>query len=269
MRINNKKIRRKLETKNSVDDLVRRYLLTDGPRRPRRHNRHLGIEVECFGPKNRVALQKLVLSMDLEKYIQVGRDGSIRRTAGMTPYELRILLPESRLTSTMNKIGKFFKLAKLQVNNSCGLHVHIDMRSRSHTDSYAKLFNAQDLLFSMVAASRWRNSYCKYTTKIEEFNQKYRAVTLSSYYSKRTLEVRLHEGCVDTDKITKWIKLLLQIVDSNSLNPGDINKDVVKKWAKRGIQKYIDETFNEKWIKEKKKYVHIPQTTVPTYQQIA
>lgn len=253
MRINSDKIRKKLTPKMSVNDLVRRYINHDGLRRPTRMTRHVGIEVECYGPKPRLELTKLILLMDLEKYIQIGDDSSIRRPRGFHCYELRILLPEGQLSVLLKKIDKLFKTAKLEVNESCGLHVHLDMRCRPYMECYQKLIAAQDLLYAMVSKQRWRNPFCQYVRSIVEFPEKYRAITGSSYRSKGTLEIRLHEGCVDAMKIEKWIKFLLQIV--NSASAPAMKKDDVLKWTSRPLRDYVKKTFNEDWQKEKVRYV--------------
>ncbi len=265
MRIDNDKIRKKLTPKASVNDLIRNYMAKDLRRKPKRKSRHVGIEVECYGPMKRVDLQKLVLTMDLEQYVQIGDDASIRRPRGFSTYELRLLLPEGRLTPILNKISKLFKAAKLEVNSSCGLHVHIDMRTRSHLVCYARLLQFQDVLYSLVNKARWRNYFCQYARGPHEFGIKYRAVTGSSYGSKRTLEVRIHEGCVDTEKIDKWIKLLLHIVDTDGPKDEmpDATRESVLKWAKKSLRDYIKKTFNEKWKEEKNKYVKPPQGVPP------
>jgi hypothetical protein len=253
MKINKTKIIKKLTPRISMDDLVRDFMHGRSVLKPKRDSRHVGIEVECFGPFNHLTLNKMVLSMDLERYIQIGRDGSITCPRGCFAYELRLLLPEGTASAILKRIGKLFKAAKLQVNSSCGLHVHLDMRSRQYHLCYTRLLKFQDLLYSLVKKERWRNHFCQYVRNESEFPNKYRAITGSSLAGKGTLEIRLHEGCVDTDKIDKWVKLLVQIVNCDSAPP--VNKDGAVKWGKKGIQKYLKQTYNDNWLKEKRNYV--------------
>lgn len=259
MRINNKKIKRKLTPRRTVNELVVEYMANNHiSRRPTRVNRHVGIEVECFGPKSTVDLQKLILSRDLEKYVQIAQDASIRTPVKHHPYELRILVPERQVSLILKKLGRLFKEAKLRVNDTCGLHVHLDMRTRSYMTCYQRLLKFQDILYALVNKKRWKNQYCLYTRGLTDFPSKYRSISGSSYQYKRTLEVRLHEGCVDTVKIEKWIKLLLQIVDGQAAEPV-MSKEAVLKWARKPIRSYIKATFNKEWEKEKSKYVTTSQ----------
>jgi hypothetical protein len=47
------------------------------------------------------------------------------------------------------------------------------------------------------------------------------AINPLSYKKHKTLEVRLHHGCLDSAKLGHWIDLLLAIVNSRNLNVGN------------------------------------------------
>ena len=96
-----------------------------------------------------------------------------------------------------------------EVNKSCGVHVHLDTRhiSRAATITRGKrLGSAVAWLKLLVPKSRAKSTYCKGTFSTTE---KYQAVTMHNYtIGRECVEVRLHSGSLNANKIVNWIELL-------------------------------------------------------------
>ncbi len=267
MRIDNRKIVKKILSKikatdYQVNDLIETLMEDDDSKVPVKKMHHVGIEVECFGPYRPVYLQKLIYMYDLEDYIQITEDGSIDAapiTYGATvhPYELRILLKEAKLKPMLKKIGKFFKAARLETNDSCGLHVHLDMRNRSFDKCYAKLVKFQDVLFGMVDKGRWDNEFCEYSDETPDFHERYKAINAVAFQSKKTIEVRLHHGTVDTERIYQWVKLLLSAINAKKAIPTFTTKAEIVAWPglKGALKGFVKRHYKSKWLKEREDYI--------------
>jgi hypothetical protein len=210
--------------------------------------RHIGIEIECYGPASTQQVAATLLALDLEKYVDVDEDGSIEGDGpGDMDYEFQVLVTEANLDEILNKLKTVFKICCLKVNESCGLHVHLDMRHRNKHRCYERLLKFQDLLFGMVARPRWYSEYCRFTNRITE-GDKYVAINNQTDYD--TIEVRLHQGTLDVNKIKQWVTLLTKIIDHGGTPVKD--KKSATKWAKRHkLDKYVDKTFKQSWFKAK------------------
>ena len=130
-------------------------------------------------------------------------------------FELRILTTEEEMESVLERVGLVLKEVKAQVNQSCGLHVHLDMRHRDSNKCYERLYAKQQEMFSMVEKSRKTSTYCKPSTKAMNNNSdtRYRAINTDSLRKFSTIEIRLHEGCVDVKLISNWCKYLINIIN--------------------------------------------------------
>lgn len=238
---------------------------------PTSKHKYLGIEIEFVSDWDRESIIDLLIKEKLENYCHLGDDGSIDPieiensyedeyldsngkwiTESVEDYEewgdgfeLRVLCTESELVSIMTKVGRVLRLCKAQVNDSCGLHVHLDMRNRNPVMATKRLLTKQNELFDMVPENRKYNSYCEPTKlsikdipkvfrfdKVEEmgFGLKRSAINLLSYNEHKTIEVRLHEGSVNIKDIVNWCKYLISIVDKKKISKG------VKVYAKKRIK---------------------------------
>lgn len=257
-----KKVIKNMSNSCEIDDFLDNAMETylnefhDPVTKPKGKKNYLGIEIECFTPLQEGEVMELLLSYDLEKYVDVGEDGSIEPDNGECEYELRVLVPENELTSVMKKLGKFFKKGRFKVNDTCGLHVHIDMRHRDVEKCYNKLLKFQDILFGVVNKDRWNSEYCNYST-INSQGSRFTAINRVSYEKHRTLEVRLHQGCVDVKKIQNWIKLLLKAITYKSIPAVESKADVLKFIRRdKKIQSYVKKEFKESWFKSRKDVVN-------------
>ncbi len=219
---------------------------------PIKKENYVGIEVECFSDLEEGEVLALILFYDLEKHVNMADDGSIDADDGEQTYEFRILATEKELPSVLKRLKEFFFHGQFKVNDSCGLHVHLDMRNRDVEKCYKKLIKFQDVLFGLVEADRWDSEYCQWSdpsyTKYERFS----AINFNAYSAHKTLEVRLHHGTLDTVKIGNWVKLLLKAIKGKELAPIKTKKDVLKLAGKdKKLKSYLKD-YNIVWFRDRK-----------------
>jgi hypothetical protein len=120
------------------------------------------------------------------------------------------------------------------VDTRCGLHVHHDVRGARTTIGAVKRFvrtwyENQPLIDGLVSRSRRSSNdayYCRGLTprdmrriegidSLEELGgvDRYRTVNVTSYPVHGTIEVRQHQGTLDSEKITSWVKLGQAMLD--------------------------------------------------------
>lgn len=176
---------------------------------------HLGIELECGVLDDMTgfdALVDAVADAGLSVRVTAGSDGSVR-VAGRYPAEFRLCTTEARMRELVGKTCGMLRGIKARANDSCGLHVHLDMRSRDWQESYQRLFAQLPWLYAMQPRNRWDNGYCKYPEQTPDMGDRYYAINACSVDEHNTLEVRLHSGTVAYDKITSWCDILKAIID--------------------------------------------------------
>jgi hypothetical protein len=187
-------------------------------KRPITKENHIGVEIEFYIPQGleRDDLAREFAETQLGQYVTLKDDGSINcdEDNGDTSFELAICAPESKIEQVVNESVQVLEQYDAEVNSSCGLHIHLDMRSRPVNVVYNRLVAAQKYLFQLVPKSRRSNSYTQLTPKIkmEEVSGRYYAINPEAYKKYKTLEVRLHSGTVDAAKINNWIALLLTVI---------------------------------------------------------
>lgn len=209
---------------------------------------YIGIEIECFTKYDRLELMEKIIDNDLSKMVATTDDGSIEPDFGRN-LELRVLLQEKQLSSSLKKLDKLFVKNQFGVNDSCGLHIHLDMRNRNMKKCYNRLIKFQKVLFAMVDQDRWDNNYCSYTTPLNE-NTRHVAINKIAYREHKTIEIRLHHSTLDIKLIEKWVNLLLRIVDGGK-PPVIKSKTDVLEWAKKqpkNIYNYVRNHLDDEWF---------------------
>lgn len=187
---------------------------------PKDNDKHVGIELEFCSKVNASTLALLFAELKLESKVCIKGDGSLRAKAGDYALELNILLKERELESALTDICAVLNSEKVgaYVNETCGMHVHIDMRNRDAASSYRKLFKAQKFLIETQPPCRKTSTFCK-TNEYSDFNQakrtdgRYWVINTQAHSQHSTLEVRSHSGTINYTKIVNWCKLLVAIVD--------------------------------------------------------
>jgi len=186
-------------------------------KRPLNNLNHVGIEIEFLAPVDRNILIHKLMRSTFAHHIQIKADGSVysNRSDDLYGHELCVLAEEGIISTVLFKVCEFLRSIGATVNNRCGLHVHLDMRNRDHFKVFHNLVAVQDVLFAMQPASRKRSMYCSPNTS-SDFAQAQRvynrtAINPCSMRKYKTLEVRLHAGTTNFEKINNWIQLLLLI----------------------------------------------------------
>lgn len=250
MRISQKTLLKTLKTmkKDELMDLASEYFdrKQDKTKKPKAVAKHIGLELECTSDINRLEAKILKEQLGLNKYMSIGNDGSIEAFDDYS-YELRLLMKESELKSVLTKLGKFLKKGKFHVNESCGLHVHIDMRTRQAKKCYNKLVKFENVLFSLVDEDRWNNNYCLHTSRSTISHRK--AINFTAVKEHNTIEIRLHDATCDMKRVENWIKLLINVVDAKSV-PKITKFDDVFKWQHldKKLVPYIKDNGNDQWF---------------------
>lgn len=192
--------------------------ILDVSKKPMSDEAHVGIEIEFFLPNEYLKLfQGELVSSKYAKMLALGCDGSLTSTwSGYLGKELRICAPASKLSEVLAFVSDRIKAYAGRVNTSCGLHVHLDARKVTGylpETMYKNLLTCQAQLYKLVPASRRKNKYCT-RSKVTDYGHtksRYKAINSRAIWKYQTLEVRLHSGSIDAEKIEAWVRLLRTI----------------------------------------------------------
>lgn len=250
------KIKKYKEPFDTDDKGIERYLRSHQHKSPTRGTQYVGIEIECYSKVSSISLQKLFFKYDLEEFIMIGDDSTIsppdddNSNDYYHTFELRLLIPQSNLGDVLRRFGKVFRLARLKTNESCGLHVHLDMRQRNVEECYQKLRSFQDVLFAVVNKDRWNNEFCQ--QNLDDGRNHHMGINMMAFNEHGTIEIRMHHGCVDTDQIEKWIRLLINVVQAKEVPKVTSKKEALKwKGLNKKLRHYVRRNFKEEWFEEK------------------
>lgn len=121
-------------------------------------------------------------------------------------------------------VCKFLK-GRAYVNNSCGTHVHFDMRGFKREDIEkfgARLACAVPALKKILPKSRRNNDTCHDIINSIEGNgdtfdfgysdDRHCFVNMQAYKDHKTIEVRGHAGTLNARKILNWIKVCERVM---------------------------------------------------------
>jgi hypothetical protein len=185
-------------------------------------------------------------------YWKVVTDGSLGDYSRGAEVVSPILTGEEGLEQ-VRKIARALKLSGCKVNERCGLHVHVGARGRpveffkglmrvyqtfertaidsvvsfSRRESrniYCRALNVSERALGLVshiedfASSPW-NQASRYT-KLNIFGHRGQANNAGAYWRHGTVEFRQHQGTVDADKASMWVRLCLRMTCACAANPG-------------------------------------------------
>ena len=183
---------------------------------PKTRTKHIGVELEFISPEGQTFIAGHLLMAGIDEGVIVKLDGSIN-AGGKYGIEVCIIATQKKIAAKIITVCTKLKELGCTVNDSCGLHVHLDMRSRTPSTAYRNLVAELPELTKMVEPSRLRNTYCKLNEDKELNNRyhsdRYYAINPCSLEEHDTLEVRLHEGSLDEMKINNWITTLVKVAD--------------------------------------------------------
>lgn len=197
--------------------------------------RKFGIEIEaynCTREKLASELRAAGIDVAVEGYNHTTRnhwklvtDASL---SGNNTFELvsPVLEGEAGLKE-LEKVCWVLEFCDVKVNDSCGLHIHMDAADfdlqtwKNLALSYKHLERVID---SFMPQSRRQNNYCKglssisasdiqaaqsiYDLRAAFGNNRYRKVNLEAYARHRTVEFRQHSGTTNFTKMENWIRFL-------------------------------------------------------------
>lgn len=214
--------------------------------------RKFGIELEVSGISKEQAaeaLQAAGIETVAENYNHRTRtywkattDSSIRSDNGLAcevvspplPYRESSFLIIARVVAVLQSIGA-------QVNDSCGMHVHVDCRNITDPDFYRLLLTFyskfEGEIDSFVHSTRRDNSnnYCRTNkslydnwdrlwssyvdmapnclTDVFSTVERYHKLNFASYVRHGTVEFRQYQGTLDAKEIRAWIDFCVGLVD--------------------------------------------------------
>lgn len=199
-----------------------------------------GVEMECVHA-NREALVEAGRNnvvdihsegynhVDNKSYFKIVHDGSV--SGDIDPNEvvspilngnvcgLNLL---KRATQALGEVGA-------KVNKTCGLHVHIGAKSmteKQYVNVFKNYQKLESLIDSFMAPSR-RGSNAFYADSLKSFDfsrcstisdvsnlipSRYYKVNPKSFARHRTIEFRQHQGTVNFEKISMWVKFCAKLV---------------------------------------------------------
>lgn len=187
--------------------------ILDLNKKPMTSERHVGLELEFMMPyANKQAIKEKLLASPFANLLCLGRDGSVSSSDKYEGAELKICTPLSQLTDVVSFVSSVLAVNGCSVDKSCGFHVHLDARNDNAKTMFTNLLDQQASLFALVPSSRRNNTYCRPTTKKDYLKgSRYKSINSTAYNKFKTLEVRLHGGTIDPNKIIYWTLLLSSI----------------------------------------------------------
>jgi hypothetical protein len=217
------------QAKNLRKIFERKVPLTDA--------KHVGVEIEFVSKLDKYDLAKELQAENVQDFVCLVDDGSIRKVPGFEyAHELTIIAPEAMIHLVLQRALKAInKNGSSRVGGRCGLHVHLDMRHRDRSVVYHNLFKAQRILYAMNPRSRLDGIDSNgikdtvYSKKVEweDFdtawaalnggtsNSRYNGINLLALNKHQTIEIRIHSGSTNFEKISNWVKILTTIANMN------------------------------------------------------
>lgn len=208
-------------------------------------NRKFGVEIEYFGvPYTRVnaALREIgiVCAENAASGWSIHGDGSIQ---GADSGELVSppLMGEEGFQEVL-KVAKVLSEIGATVNQSCGLHVHVDCDGLTSADLKNLLLRYLDnetAIDNLMPRARRgsSNTYCRPMsqigrdrirnaegTTVREFvshlvSDRFFKLNVLAYLRHGTVEFRHHSGSTNGEKIVNWIKFCLNFVEKSRVEP--------------------------------------------------
>ncbi len=202
-------------------------------------SRRFGVEIEAYNcDKECLAreLREVGISVAVERYNhttsdhwKLVTDSSLR---GNNTFELvsPVLQGENGLRE-LQKVCWVLEYCDAKVNDSCGLHIHMDAADftietwRNLAITYK---NLEGVIDSFMPESRRNNRYCKSLSSIQKERieraetiselrgafgyDRYVKLNLEAYARHRTVEFRQHSGTVNFTKMENWIRFISNMI---------------------------------------------------------
>lgn len=187
---------------------------------------YVGVEIELICKASRERLQQAFIDARLAGNVYLKDDQSIQReTEGDQTHEITIISKQPYINDVINRVCAVLNSKDIgsYVNDSCGIHVHIDMRNREYPVCFKNFVNSLPVLIAMVPSGRLQSKYCvpnisddfQYSKGNQQLDRR-QAINPLSYGSHRTVEIRMHSGSTNATKINNWVNILVAIAESKT-----------------------------------------------------
>lgn len=202
-----------------------------------KYKRAIGVEIECFS-------NNYIDESEMPFWVRATEDNSIyTHEDEQFEREFKLLTPRNRLQNRIKSFCSILNKYNYNVNETCGLHVHFDMRDKTFSQVKRVAIRLNTWLRTLkylTYNTRHDSEWCQFGISTES---RYRAVNIMAFKQHRTLEIRLLEGTVDPIKIISWIRLVEAIIKIQrfprsseclkALNELPLKKEDKKYWTKR------------------------------------
>lgn len=202
-------------------------------------NRRFGVEIEAYNcTRDKLAreLREAGINVAVEGYNHNTRnhwklvtDSSLQ---GNNTFELvsPILEGEAGLKE-LEKVCWVLDFCQVKINDSCGLHVHLDAEG-FNMNTWKNLALTYKHLESVIDAfmpgSRRNNQYCKSLNRVSDekikeartidalrdvfHRDRYQKVNFEAYSRHKTVEFRQHSGTINFIKMENWIRFINNMI---------------------------------------------------------
>jgi putative lipoic acid-binding regulatory protein len=219
-----------LKKKISEKALNKRVSQLNRDKKPKTKDPYVGVEIEFITPKNEKQLDEIFAKLGLQNHVTMSDDGSIEvYEDNHTPCEIKVCVRESEVKRVLNRVGDALSLARAYVNDTCGVHIHVDHRDctgRNPVVTYNNLFKMQGLIFSIVDKERRNNQFCQpndnsdfyeqFAEQVEE-DSRYFAINTLALEKYKTIEVRAFHGTVDSEEIYHFAQVVIAATKSKKI----------------------------------------------------
>lgn len=202
-------------------------------------NRRFGVEIEAYNcTRERLAreLREAGISVAVEGYNhnttnhwKLVTDGSL---SGTNTFELVSPVLEGEVgLRELQKVCWVLDYCNVKVNDSCGLHIHIDAAG-FNLQTWKNLIltykHIETVIDGFMPNSRRNNTYCKSLRSITErrilgasslrdlqnafAGDRYHKLNLESFSRHRTVEFRQHGGTTNYMKMENWIRFISNMI---------------------------------------------------------
>lgn len=192
-------------------------------KKPYDKSNYVGVEIELICKASREQLQQEFIDARLAGHVYLKDDTSIQREQDRDyTHEITIIAKQPDINNVINRVCTVLNKKGIDsyVNDSCGIHVHIDMRNRDYPVCFKNFVNSLPVLVAMVPANRLQSRYCvpnksdnyQHSSGNSQVDRR-QAINPLSYGSHKTIEIRMHSGSTNAAKINYWINILVAIAE--------------------------------------------------------
>lgn len=215
---------------NSIKDLngkVNRMVRIKQAKKPhpKFKSHYIGVELELICKVDRDTLNQKFCDAGLAGYVYVKDDSSIHKEKDSErTHEVTILTKQEDASNIITAVCNVLNSEQVgsYVNNSCGMHMHFDMRNRNPAKCYKNMVAILPVLNQLVPLNRIEGNharqYCRqndisWTFENAQSAGRYFAINAEAFDKYQTLESRMHSGTTNAAKILNWMRIILSAIE--------------------------------------------------------